>query len=271
MRTIKSSYLLSIARLWRRSATSRQITSTMRPGHARAGARLEGAAEMDDVPRRGPDVRITIEVMVAEGDKVAVRWLAEAPTWGLRAKGTIGHRGRLTLLPSAVGGGCGVRSFLTAQARPCGATSVTSIRRPRRTRGVTLADDLPPADLAAARSGRDALAAQDPGHLHVGDSKPELQRLALDAPVPPTRILSGEPQNHRPPLRIAARRLPGRALGKAAHLRWTRSRCQRSKVSRLGSRADQPDLGNSLLRAASTRRSPGCQVGLPTLRSSTRS
>src|SRR5262245_30540928 len=81
-----------------------------------------------------------------------------------------------------------------------------------------LADELPPGGLAAARSGRDALAAQDPGHLHVGDAKPELERLALDAPVPPARILSGEPQNQRPPLRIAGRTLPGRALAKGRPL-----------------------------------------------------
>jgi hypothetical protein len=36
----------------------------------------------------------------------------------------------------------------------------------------------------------------------------------LDAPVTPARILSGEPQNQRPPLRIAGRTVPGRALAK---------------------------------------------------------
>src|SRR5262249_461437 len=57
-----------------------------------------------------------------------------------------------------------------------------------------------------------------PGHRHVGDRKPELGRLALDAPVPPVRIVSGEPEKQRPPLRIAGRTLPGRAMTKGRPL-----------------------------------------------------
>jgi hypothetical protein len=77
--------------------------------------------------------------------------------------------------------------------------------------GGVLADEFPPAGLAAARSGRDALAAQDLGHPHVGNLKAQLQRLALDALVPPARVLSGEAKDTLTPLRVAHRARARRA------------------------------------------------------------
>ena len=134
--------------------------------------------------------------------------------------------------------------------------------------GGVLTDELAPGGLAAPRSRRDA---QELGHSHVRDLEAQLERLALDALVAPARVLFRELQDQRPPLGVAGRTLPRRACRKAAHLCRTKSRCQRSKVTGFGSRADQPDLGRSWLKAANRTRSPGCQAGLPTLRSRTRS
>ena len=75
-----------------------------------------------------------------------------------------------------------------------------------------LADELPPGGLAAARSRRDAVAAQDLGHPHVRDSKAELERLALNPAVAPARVLSGELKHQFPALRVAGRVWAGRAL-----------------------------------------------------------
>src|SRR5262249_44719617 len=84
--------------------------------------------------------------------------------------------------------------------------------------GGVLADELPPARLAATRRRRNVLAAQDPGHLHVGDRKAELERLDLMPPIGPGWVLRGELQKALPPLRIASRTLPGRALAKGRPL-----------------------------------------------------
>ena len=59
----------------------------------------------------------------------------------------------------------------------------------------------------------------------------------------------------------------GGRLWKAAHLRRSKSRCERSTVSGLGSSEDQLDVVISLLRAAKRMRSPGSKARLPTLRS----
>ena len=85
-------------------------------------------------------------------------------------------------------------------------------------RGGVLADELAPAALAAASSGRDALAAQDLGHAHVGDPKAEFERLALDSAVAPGGILAGEPHDQVSPLAMAGRALPRWASGKGAPL-----------------------------------------------------
>jgi len=77
--------------------------------------------------------------------------------------------------------------------------------------GGVLAYEPVPGGLVTPRSRRNALAAQDPGHLRVGDPKAELERLTLNASVPPARILLGQPKNERPPLRIAGRVWPGGA------------------------------------------------------------
>jgi hypothetical protein len=137
--------------------------------------------------------------------------------------------------------------------------------------GGVLTDELAPGGLAAPRSRRDALAAQDLGHSHVRDLEAQLECLALDALVAPARVLFRELEDQRPPLGVAGGTLPRRALPKGRPLCRTKSRCQRSKVSGFGSRADQADLGRSWLKAANRMRSPGCQAGLPTLRSKTRS
>ena len=99
--------------------------------------------------------------------------------------------------------------------------------------------------------------------------KPSLIARALDALVARARVLFCELEDQRPLLRVAKGRCRGGRCRKAAHLCRTKSRCQRSKVSGFGSRADQADLGRSWLKAANRTRSPGCQAGLLTLRSRT--
>lgn len=61
--------------------------------------------------------------------------------------------------------------------------------------GGVLPDELAPGGLATARSRRDAMAAQDPGHMCVGDPEAELECLALHAAIAQAKVLSGEPQD----------------------------------------------------------------------------
>ena len=138
--------------------------------------------------------------------------------------------------------------------------------------GTVVADELPPVGPAAARSRRGALACAGSWPRPMWEkTKAELERFALNLPVAPARVLAGETRHDSRRIGSPAGRGRGGRRWKAAHLRRTRSRCQRSRVSGLSSSEYKPDLGSSRLRPASSMRSPGCQPGLPTVRSRARS
>jgi hypothetical protein len=84
--------------------------------------------------------------------------------------------------------------------------------------GGVLADELPPGGMAAAVSRREALAAQDPGHLHVCDPKAELDHLPLNPAVAPSRVLLRQLQSQRPPLGVAHWALAPRPLAEGCPL-----------------------------------------------------
>ena len=58
-----------------------------------------------------------------------------------------------------------------------------------------LVDEVCPGAPTASGRGRDAAPAEDLGDAHVGDLEAELEQLALDSPVTPARVLTGEPKN----------------------------------------------------------------------------
>jgi hypothetical protein len=133
---------------------------------------------------------------------------------------------------------------------------------PHGERGAGCSGDRPPSSAPSPHRAQvddqDPAPAQDPGDAHVGDPKAELESLALNLLVVPAGILTSEAKD---PVGDPGREVGGAdgRLRSAADLGRT-WRCQRRRVSGVGSRADQADFGRSRLRAARTRRSPTASV-----------
>jgi hypothetical protein len=130
------------------------------------------------------------------------------------------------------------------------------------------------ADLAASlgdprtpRRGVDAGAVEDVPHGAGRDPVAEADQFAMDAPVPPSRVVGGQVQ-HQFLICPAIGGRPGRACGYVRR-RAIRSRCQRSSVPGVTKKIGQRARGSGRDSVASTTRSAGCSFGRCTWRRST--
>src|SRR6266511_3748959 len=115
-----------------------------------------------------------------------------------------------------------------------------------------LTKELRPTRLKPPGRRFDPRLAQDRPHCARRDLDAEPDQLALDAPVPPARVLPRKPNDKL--TNLARRRGPARRHGYVQR-RATSSRCQRRSVAGVTKNAAHARRGRTRLNAASTARS----------------
>ncbi len=92
------------------------------------------------------------------------------------------------------------------------------------------------------------MTAEDTADGLVGAGHAELDQLALDVPVAPASVLAGQAQDEFSALGDQTGGTAPGAAGEQGPLRWTRSRCQRNRVSGLTRKQSQFGRGRRRLK-----------------------